>query len=281
MRSHERLAAHTTLNIGGPALALAMPATKEELLRGIACCREFSCPFLIIGNGSNIVFADEGYEGVVFKTLTMNTISFPGDGLVTAGAGALNQMLLKSCHAQGLGGIEYLYSVPGTVGGAAFMNAGRGWWHFQSIGTKIVSAEIWDGDGVRTLGRRECGFGYRTSAFQEHPEWVILSVTLRLSSMSPSRAKARLAKRMKHVEAAQDRSHPNAGSVFRAGFKRKVLSEPSKRFGDMMLSPKTNNWMINLGNGTARDAKALVAWIQDEHSRGGKPEPKLEIRFLP
>ncbi len=257
-----------------------MPETKEDLLRAIACCRDFACPFLIIGNGSNVVFPDEGYDGVVFKTLKMKKVSHAGR-LVTAEAGMLNQMLIKSCHAQGLGGIEYLYSVPGTIGGAAFMNAGRGWWHFQSIGRSVVSVEIWDGETVRTLSRRECAFGYRTSAFQEHPEWVILSVTLRLRTMDASRGKALLERRMNHVEAAQDRAHPNAGSVFRAGFKRWVLSDASKRFGDIMLSPKTNNWMINLGNGTARDVRALVGWIQDEHTRAGKREPPMEIRFLP
>lgn len=257
-----------------------MPESVEQLVAAVRCCSENDCPFFVMGNGSNVVFPDEGYDGVVLKTLRMNGVEFRGGTLVRVEAGALNQLLIQKCLAEGLGGIEYLYSVPGTVGGAVFMNAGRGWWHFLSIGQRVVSVEIWDGHRRRTLSKKECRFGYRTSVFQEHPEWIILLVTLRLKRVRREKGKRSLKERMQHVERAQDRAFPNVGSVFRSGFKRHVLSDPQRRFGGIALSAKTNNWMLNLGNGTARDARELVEWIRSEHRKAGRKEPELEVRFV-
>lgn len=268
------------MRIGGPASAFTLPASRSDLLRILACCTENSCPFLVIGNGSNIVFDDAGFRGVVISTLRMRGITFQPDGIVRAEAGILNPQLIRVCHHHGLGGIEYLYSVPGTLGGAVVMNAGRGRPFGLQIGDCIETVDIWDGSSVRTIPADACGFGYRDSVFRRQRGWIVLEASLRLPASSAAEGKRRVEERMRYVEHSQDRLHPNAGTVFSGGFERAALSDPRKQIGDIALSPVTANWFCNTGGGTARDVRRMIAWIGREHRKKGHPQPALEIDLI-
>lgn len=230
----------------------------------------------MIGNGSNVVFDDAGFRGVIISTVRMRTISFEPGGIVHADAGVLNQALIRACHREGLGGIEYLYSVPGTAGGAVVMNAGRGREHALSVGDHVESVSIWDGDTERTLTHGECAFAYRDSVFRRHPGWTILSVTLRLPAVSPEEGKRRVTERMAFVERTQDRKYPNAGTVFSSSFEQSAVERGARR-GGIALSQKTSNWFLNDGAATSRDVRVMIDWIRGEHARKGHPPPQLEI----
>ncbi|MDJ1434196.1 FAD-binding protein [Halostagnicola sp. A-GB9-2] len=223
-RITESLADHTWLKIGGKA-ELAVPETKAELVDLLQECHAHDRPYRILGNGSNLLVSDEGVDQLVIKTTEACTdVEFDGNR-ANVGASVMAPQFVNACIEQDLGGYEYLYSVPGTIGGAIYMNAGRGKSYGLTIADHLESVEIFDDGEVRELDVDEIEFRHRYSSFQDYDDWVILSATFDLPSQQAEEGRAKARERMQKVK-SRERSKPNAGSVFKSGAKLPLQKVP-------------------------------------------------------
>jgi UDP-N-acetylmuramate dehydrogenase len=194
---------------------------------------------------------------------------------VRVGSSVRLQDLILTCSRSGLGGIEYLYSVPGNVGGALVMNAGRGAAHGQFIGNSVVEVEWFDGKTIRHSSARHCRFRYRDSRFLSDPRAIVLSARLKLDPTDAAVVRRRVRERMQLVKESQDNICPNAGSVFKSGL---VLAAKlmGQSVGEVQFSSKTPNWILNRGGTLSAGIFDLISHAKDMHKRAGFREPVLE-----
>jgi UDP-N-acetylmuramate dehydrogenase len=272
------LAEKTTFQIGGAVEVFSIPEKLTNLLEEVQECRAEEIPLRIIGKGSNLLIADRGVSGhVVSLEECANSLDVPSPGMVRAGAGVPLSRFILFCIEQNLYGNEFLSSVPGTVGGAVVMNAGT--WTDKNlyISDHLVSVEFFDGTKVRKLQRDECGFGYRTSVFQQKPHYIVLSALFQLPSQPKSVGIERRRDRLIWSREHQDVRFGNAGSVFSTGNGRILNLLMGVRLGRAGWSAKTGNWINNYGNASFRNVKALIRMGQFLHQMAGI-RAHLEIR---
>lgn len=214
-RKTEPLSEHTWLQIGGQA-EIAIPETKAEFVELLTECHETDRDYRILGGGSNLLVDDDGIDDLVIKSTEACT-DFSVDGtIVDVGASMMVPQFVKQCVENDLGGYEYLYSVPGTVGGAIYMNAGRGKSHGLTIADHLITVEVFADGEVQTLETEELEFEYRWSTFHNHDDWVILSAIFDLPEQPAEEGNQRINERMEKVS-ERERAKPNAGSVFKSG----------------------------------------------------------------
>lgn len=168
----EPMSRHTTLRIGGPAERLVCPDSERQLLTAAKLCRELELPVLLIGRGSNLLVSDQGLRGVVLcPRAETGEITCTGEGRFRLPAGLTLARAANFAAEQGYAGLEFAHGIPGTVGGAVYMNAGAYGGEMKDIITRV---EVLDSDGaVRWLPADECGFSYRHSRFSQSGEWVL------------------------------------------------------------------------------------------------------------
>ena len=259
---NELLSKHTTLKIGGPARKLLVPESEEELLSAIKQCRRETTPFRILGNGSNILVNDDGLDEVIIKN-TRACLRLECDGtMIYAGASVKIQRFVRFCAENDLGGFECLISVPATVGGVVFMNAGRGRYVNQQISDGIISVRVFDGEKIFELRKEECQFRYRESIFHGKPEWVILGATLVLKVQARTIGEQSIQERKDFVKDSQDYSDPSAGSVFKSGRLFVFKRAQGLKVGDAEYSKKSVNWINNRGQAKARDVLKLIKIVK-------------------
>ncbi len=254
--STEQLSDHTWLKIGGPA-EMAIPETKAEFVEILTECHETNRDYRILGGGSNLLVSDAGVDELVIKSTNACT-EFEVDGThVTAGASIMLPQFINQYVAHGLGGYEYLYSVPGTIGGAIYMNAGRGRSHGLTISDYLSALEVFvDGD-VRTISVDELEFEHRYSTFQEHDDWVILSAEFELPEQSIEQGRKNIKKRMQKV-GQRERGQPNAGSVYKSGSRLPLHKIPPNglSIGDARFV--SGNRISHTGAASYSDVRRLV-----------------------
>lgn len=228
-----------------------------------------------MGRGSNLFVRQPELAGVTIRNVdACRELSFSGTHVSVGGSVPL-QGLITTCGKSNLGGIEYLHSVPGNVGGAIFMNAGRGKKHDMSIGQRVVEIEFFDGNEIRRFSQRDCRFDYRRSVFHDLPEGVILHAILELDRVPNGEVTHRLRERLDFTKETQDNNYPNAGSVFKEGWRlTKELS--GVRVGGAQFSELTPNWIICVAESSARDIDRLIGIAKRRHKRRGLPIPELE-----
>jgi UDP-N-acetylmuramate dehydrogenase len=263
----EPLAPYTTWRIGGPAEVLATPADRDDLALALRWADSLGVPWRVLGNGSNLLVRDEGVRGLVLR-LRRALGGTRVDGLrILAGAGAPLPAVANLAASKGLSGLEFGAGIPGTVGGAVIMNAG---WHEHEIGKVVLEVEfLLPGGTAETVPRDACAFGYRTSSLRGR-RGIVLSATLALTPDEPVAIRERLASYAAARRESQPTDLPSCGSVFlkpggdfagrlveRAGLK-------GLRIGDLAVSPKHANFIVNLGRGTSADALALVERVESE-----------------
>lgn len=285
-REGPSLAALTSLRIGGPAAALVTPRSEDELLAAWREARARGDPVAVLGRGSNTIFRDEGFPGAVLRTTEacrqLEITSAQGRlwrrrTRVYAGCSVTLQELVRFCIDHRLAAPAYLYSVPGNVGGAIAMNAGTGKDEGRCISESVLRVKVFDGERVRWLAASDCGFVFRGSAFLEH-DWLILGAEFLYPCCPRWRSRRQVRERMAFVRRTQDTAHPNAGSVFKTGY-RHFPELSGFRIGDAAFSEKSVNWIVNLGNATCRDVLALIAHAGQLHRDAGLPEPVVEIHI--
>lgn len=258
---------HTSFKIGGNADYFVSVNNTEELKSLISLCRDKNVPYMLIGNGSNLLVSDDGIRGVVirlegdFKKITVD------GGYIEAGAGAsLTKLCLDACKAS-LSGLEFGYGIPGSVGGAAYMNAGAYGGEMKDV---IVSCTHLDKDlNVGTFTLEDLDLSYRHSAYMKG-EYIILSVKFKLSKGDIASIKARMEELMGKRMDKQPLEYPSAGSVFKrpeGAFAAALIEEcglKGRSVGGAQVSEKHSGFIVNKGEATCKDVLDLVKIVQDE-----------------
>jgi UDP-N-acetylmuramate dehydrogenase len=282
VRQDVPLAPLTTLRVGGPADRLAEPRTRDELLAVLEVAQAATVPWLVIGNGSNLVVADAGVRGVVIR-IRARDVTRQGASLA-ADAGAPMAMLVKRASAAGLAGIEWGIAVPGTLGGAVWANAGA---HGGEIRDRLEWAEAWDPTSG-TVGRvapEACGFDYRESRFK-HEALVVVAAGVALADDEPAAVADRVAAFQAQRQATQPLAEQNAGSVFRnppgdhAGRLIDAAGLKGRRVGTASVSTRHANFIVTDRGGRAADVRRLADEVQREVATATGVALQFEIEFV-
>ncbi|MBI3255894.1 MAG: UDP-N-acetylmuramate dehydrogenase [Candidatus Andersenbacteria bacterium] len=278
----------TSLHIGGPARYVISITSVDEALEAIKFAHEKKLPFFVLGKGSNTLFPDSGYEGVILL-MSNRSISIDGTRL-TAGAGTFMRMLVNKALENNLRGLEELAGIPGTVGGAVRGNAGT--WD-TDVKKVLVEAHVLKPEAsgeyqLVTMPAIECEFTYRHSIFKSHPDWIIMEAVFELKPGNGSDGQTLVAKDLEQRHTRQPYDAPSAGSVFKnpdkangifSGKLVEAAGLKGKRVGGAEISPKHGNFIVNRGGATAADVLALIALVQAEVKQKFNVtlEPEIEI----
>jgi UDP-N-acetylmuramate dehydrogenase len=254
------LSRFTTVGTGGPARALARPETLGELQEALGWALERELPVTTIGLGSNLLVADDGFEGLVLRLAgELATAEVEGD-LLAAGGGAANAVCLHTARGAGLGGFEFACAIPGTVGGGVWMNAGAYGSDWAGV---LERALVVDGEGSRWLTPTELGLSYRHSGLQRGQ--VVARAEFRLTSRPPDEIRATVAGLQALRKAAQPTNKRTFGSVFKnpeheltAGRMLEACDLKGHRIGGAQISPRHANFIENAGGARSSDALALM-----------------------
>ena len=258
---------HTSFKIGGPADFFISVNNTDELKSAISLCKEMDIPYMILGNGSNLLVSDEGIRGAVirldgeFKSITVNGTE------IVCGAGVPLTKLCLEAQRNSLTGLEFGYGIPGTVGGAAYMNAGAYGGEMKDV---VVSCTHLDSDmNVGSFSADELDLSYRHSAYMKG-EYVLLSVKMKLSEGTPEKIKARMDELMQKRIEKQPLEYPSAGSVFKrpeGAFAAALIEQcglKGRTVGGAQVSLKHSGFIINIGSATCQDVLDLVEIIRNE-----------------
>ena len=282
VRPLEPLAPHTTFKIGGPADAFVSPRSVEEVSRVVCACEQASVPWRVIGCGSDLLVADEGVEGVVIEVRD-NLSAIRVDGMrVVAGAGATNAAVAEAACAAGLSGYEFACGIPGTVGGAAIMNAGAYDGEFSQVCTCVTC--VTPEGRIVEVSREEAEWSYRHSMF-DAARYVVVAATLELAPADPVDIRARMDELTVKREAKQPIDMPSAGSTFKrpeGHFAAALIDQAGLKglaVGGAQVSTKHTGFVVNAGDATSADVQALIAEVRRRvlESSGVALEPEVRM----
>ena len=265
----EVLAGHTTFKIGGPAAFWCAPRNAVELRCILQHCRAQGVRVYLLGNGSNTLFDDAGFDGAVVDMRGLNEMKASDADTdlvrITAGAGQTLGRLCSKAQTLGLTGLEFACGIPGTVGGAVYMNAGAYGGERKDV---LESVTFLDSDlQLRTLPAADLKMGYRTSLFEENPDWCILSATVVLRHGDGAAVLARMQELLGRRKDKQPLEWPSAGSTFKrpqGAFAGKLIEECGLRgftVGGAQISEKHCGFVINRGGATCADVVALTEQV--------------------
>lgn len=253
---------YTTFKMGGIAREFVTPENTEEMCNLI---KEKKTKYLL-GGGSNIVISGQSFDSVVNIRQFNTKLEHMGDGVYYVGASVRLQKLINYINDDGYGGIEYLYSVPGLLGGAIYMNAGRGKAHNKSISDFVKRVEVFYQGKRIWLPKDVCSFGYRSSVFQ-NGQYVILGAEFHFVKTTKDECENKKIERLELCQRVQDSSGPNFGTVFCVSCSPIMqlvrIFRLGKRNG-VHFSSKTANWMINEG-GSFQEFEFLIKCIKLAH----------------
>lgn len=285
VREREPLSAHCTFRVGGDCDVFIEVSSAEALKELVCLAYEQNVRYFVLGNGSNVLFSDEGYEGVILHIgQKMNRISLLDDGRVYAEAGASLSRVCTFALENSLTGLEFAYGIPGYVGGAVFMNAGA---YGGEIKDVFVSADIITEDGEQlTLDLSDMEMSYRYSKLMINGS-IVTSAVFKLQSGDKAQIKAKMDELMGKRKAKQPIEYPSAGSTFKRpeGYYAGALIEQSGlrgySVGGACVSQKHCGFVINKGGATARDIRTLIKDVQRivQEKQGVLMEP--EVRYIP
>ncbi|MDQ3238210.1 MAG: UDP-N-acetylmuramate dehydrogenase [Actinomycetota bacterium] len=261
----EPLRRYTAWKIGGPADALLEPRGAEELISAVRKAREHGVPVTILGGGTNVLILDGGVRGLTIRLAkSLTNVEFDGNR-VTADAGVLYPVLANTTAARGLAGLEFATGIPGTVGGAVYMNAG-------AYGSETVEVLDWadvfrDGEIVR-MTNEDLQLSYRHSILHERPGWILLRAGYTLAPGDSAHLKARVKEfRAQRMNGSPNR--PSCGSTFKrpeGDFPGRVIEAAGlkgTRIGQLEVSSVHANYLVNLGGGSAKDALKLIELVRE------------------
>ncbi|MCI8373300.1 MAG: UDP-N-acetylmuramate dehydrogenase [Lachnospiraceae bacterium] len=286
-KEHVRLAEpmkqHTTFRIGGCAQYFIMPDSAEVIQKLVKFCRENEIPCFIMGNGSNLLVSDTGYEGVVIQ-LYKNFSRVKTDGTrLYAQAGALLSRVAVCALEHSLKGFEFAAGIPGTIGGAVVMNAGAYDGEMKQVVEQVTALN--EQGEIVVLGKDELELGYRTSVLQSR-SYIALEIVIELEHGEQEQIRTRMEELKERRTAKQPLEYPSAGSTFKrpeGNYAGKLIMESGFRgyqVGGARVSDKHCGFVINTGDATARDVIELTRHIQDKVQKDSGVMLELEIRKL-
>lgn len=260
----EPMSRHTTFQIGGPADYFVSPKTKDAFSALIRVCYEKDYPFMVLGEGSNLLVSDEGIEGLVISTSYLKNIQIKDD-IIEAEAGLLLKDLSEFALLKGLSGLEFSCGIPGTLGGAVYMNAGAYEGEMKDV---IVSVTLADEKGnIIEKSADEMGFSYRHSILSEKKLYC-LSAKMRLMPKDKAEIKAKIDEFTQKREDKQPLDLPSAGSTFKRPvgyYAGKLIIEAGmqgERVGGAEISNKHAGFIVNQGGASARDVLLLIEKVK-------------------
>ena len=274
---------YTTYRAGGKALGLVIPKDVEGLIILLKYLRENHIKHKIIGKGSNLVFGDSFYEGILIKLSSLDQLIVRGKE-IHVGAGYSLMKLANRLSRQGYTGMEFATGIPGTVGGAIYMNAGA---YKSDMGYIVKSVKILTPRyRVIEMTNYDMQFHYRTSFLHQHSDYVCLEATLILERGNPEEIMQLVEDRKQRRLESQPLEYPSAGSVFRnpegdyAGRMIEEIGYKGYEMGDAKVSEKHANFIINKGNAKGDDIKKLILEIQNKIKEKYGVELKVEQEFV-
>lgn len=263
-----KLSAASTFNIGGEADIAAFPSTEKELAFIIRNCKERSTRFEVIGNASNVLFSDLGYRGVIIFTKKINWIDLDKENrAISCGCGTKLVTLSACALNASLSGLEFAHGIPGTVGGAVYMNAGAYGAQISDILLRSYAYDI-KTDNFITLDNASHNFGYRQSVYIDNKDLVCLGATFTLDEGTYDAINAQIAENAQKRRNSQPLQYPSAGSYFKrplGHFAGKLIEDCSLKgfsVGGACVSQKHAGFIINTGGATANDVLSLAEHIK-------------------
>ena len=281
VKIEEPMKNHTTFRVGGPAAYFVMPRTAEEVAKVTELCAQENVPYYIVGNGSNLLVSDKGYDGVIIQIYKqMSRVEVKGCEIY-AQAGALLSMVAKRALDTELAGFEFAAGIPGTLGGACVMNAGAYGGEMKDV---LKSVTVLDKDGnVKKLAKDELELGYRTSVIAKKG-YIVLDAVIELKEGKAEEIKALMDDLKERRITKQPLEYPSAGSTFKRPegyFAGKLIQDADLRgfqVGGAQVSEKHCGFVINKDGATASDVMELMRQVSDKvyDKFGVRLEPEVK-----
>lgn len=278
------LSKYTTYKVGGAALALVYPKSVKKLVSLIKLLTGSKTKYKVIGNGSNLLFSDKNFDGVIIRLTELTDIEFLSYNKIRVEAGYSLPKLSLLVAKKGLAGLEFASGIPGTVGGAIFMNAGA---YKSDMGYIVQSVRVLTPDcKIITFENREMDFHYRSSFLQKHPEYICLDAVIKLKKGDKELLDEVIKERRARRIESQPLEYPSAGSVFRnpeGNFAGKLIEDlglKGYRIGGAMVSEKHANFIINYDHATSADIKNLIDYVHDRVMDEYNIDLKIEQEFV-
>ncbi len=274
---------YTTYRVGGRAKLLVYPKNVEKLISLLEILNRYEIKFFVLGNGSNVLFSDDVYDGVIIKLDNFNNMEVNGN-LILVGAGYSLIKLSNEAAKLGLSGLEFASGIPGTVGGAVFMNAGAYNCDMKAIvkNVTILTSDL----KVITLAKSEMKFAYRESILQHKKGYICLEAVLKLVPGKKEDLEALMKDRKLKRKKTQPLEYPSAGSVFRnpdglfAGKLIEELDLKGFQIGGAKISEKHANFIINAGGAKASDIKEIIDIVKEKVKEKYNINLRVEQRLI-
>ncbi len=272
----------TTFKVGGECTAV-FPQNIDAFIRTLEYLKQQEIKHIVLGNGSNVVFSDNGYDGIVVVTTDMKSVCVC-DNAINAECGAPLHAVCTKALDNSLCGVQFAYGIPGTVGGAVFMNAGAYDGEIKDV-VKSVKCYSYSDGKVITLSNEECGFAYRYSDFQNNG-LIVLSAEFVLKNGNREQIKAEMTDIISRRKDKQPLNYPSAGSAFKrypGKYTAKMIDEAGLKgykCGGAQVSEKHAGFIVNVGGATCENIKELVDTIKREIKLKEGIDIECEIRFI-
>lgn len=274
----------TTYRVGGIAAAIVYPKNVDNLKKLLEKIKSNNIPYKILGFGSNLLFSSKRYEGILIKLDEFDDVEFFSSTKVRVGAGYSLAKLSMQAAKKGLAGLEFAAGIPGTIGGAVFMNAGA---YKSDMGYIVQDVTVLTPElKIIKLENREMNFHYRSSFLQTHPGYICLEAVLRLDKGDKTAIEEVIRDRRKRRMESQPLNYPSAGSVFRnpegmfAGKLIEDLGLKGFQIGGAMVSEKHANFIINYDHASSEDIKNLIDYVREKVKKEYQVELKVEQEFV-
>ena len=288
---NEPLSKHSSFKIGGEARYAIFPKSKDELISAIETVKRSNVKFAIVGNGSNLLFDDDGFDGAIIFTKNMSSTEYVHSAsgtFIRAECGkSLTELASETGKKHSLTGLEFAYGIPGTLGGAVYMNAGA---YGGQMSDVVIETEYFDPstNEIKVISKEEHDFSYRHSIFEDHSEYVILSTLIELKEGDAEEIFATMSKNMSARKEKQPLEYPNAGSTFkRPGgnlFAGKLIEDSGLKgytVGGAQVSEKHAGFTINRGGATCRDVLAVIEHTKATVLEKFGVELECEVIYIP
>ncbi|NLL68020.1 MAG: UDP-N-acetylmuramate dehydrogenase [Clostridiaceae bacterium] len=274
---------HTTMKVGGKAALMIIPESISCIQKFIAFLKNTEIPYMIIGNGSNLIFRDSGYNGVIIKLGAALSAIEVNNNIISAMAGSSLAHVASVALEHSLTGLEFASGIPGSIGGAVCMNAGA----YDGEMRQVVEESLCiDKDGnLITLKGNEHNFSYRHSRLQDD-DLTCLQVKLRLEKGEKSLIQAKMNELNARRREKQPLNFPSAGSIFKrppGSFAGKLIDDCGLRgtkIGGAQVSDKHCGFIVNTGNATAEDIISLVEYVRDSVYKSSGIKLELEVKIV-
>ncbi|HJC00668.1 MAG TPA: UDP-N-acetylmuramate dehydrogenase [Candidatus Flavonifractor merdavium] len=283
LRENEPMSRHTTFRIGGPARLMALPRDRKEAAAAVRAAAELGIRPFFLGNGSNLLVADGGYEGFIVKLTGLDQTRVVNRRL-RAESGISLARLAMAAWGRGLTGLEFAHGIPGTLGGGVAMNAGAYGGEMSQVLTAVTFLD--EAGQVITLPAQECALTYRHSLFTDHPERLILEAEFELAQGVPTLIKIRMDELAQKRRAKQPLDQPSAGSTFKrpeGHFAAALIEQCGLKglsVGGAQVSEKHAGFVVNRGGATAEDVLRLMEQVRERVLRDTGVELEPEVKLL-